>query len=687
MRTALKNILNPKKLWRIWLRNESPRREVLDWSQPSKIGLITICIVVSLVTAWKPDLAIGTYAPFDLIATKDVSVINTKAIEEEILKEEKITFMQVINKQESRKMKESLKNKLKDLEKSYKRKEINSFSSLEISEEEKLWLERLTTAQFKEWTSLINVAANRMLSQGLAHMTNNQLLEATSIQLSQPNRPDLPGTTLGSKLLTTNFSGKSNLNVDQQGSKVLRKQKISQKNTPRIHVKKDDIITKKGRKITPLDFAKLRELELVSQRQSIFTFSRDFFEAIASCGVLMLIMRREKPSLQARHALLSIFLLLIAQIITKSWSGASISPVLIIIPPTLLLSQAFGSTSAFAWIAISNILWQAPIEAIGERRMIVAFAASAVVALLGGRIRSRAQLLQMAVLLPFGSLLCEWVLLGGQVQEPRINEALALGGVLLLTILLIPILESAFGLITKARLLELADQERPLLRKLSSEAPGTFEHTLMICGLAEEGARTIGADVDLIRTGALYHDVGKLHAPQWFIENQTDGTNPHEDLNDPHSSAAVLQAHVDEGLKLARKNRLPKPISDFIPEHQGTLKMGYFLHQARQINPEVQERDFRYKGPIPRSRETAILMLADGCEAALRCLGPEKSDLEASQTVRRIIESRQLDGQLKASSLSRSEVELVTRAFVRVWRRMRHRRIPYPIPLRSRYQD
>ena len=94
--------------------------------------------------------------------------------------------------------------------------------------------------------------------------------------------------------------------------------------------------------------------------------------------------------------------------------------------------------------------------------------------------------------------------------------------------------------------------------------------------MAEEGARSINADVDLIRTGALYHDVGKLHAPQWFIENQTDGTNPHDQLNDPHVSAKVLQAHVDEGLKLARKYRLPQPVADFIPEHQGTLKMGYF---------------------------------------------------------------------------------------------------------------
>jgi len=233
--------------------------------------------------------------------------------------------------------------------------------------------------------------------------------------------------------------------------------------------------------------------------------------------------------------------------------------------------------------------------------------------------------------------------------------------------------------------MELADLERPLLRRLSTEAPGTFEHTLMICGLAEEGARAIQADVDLIRTGALYHDVGKLHGPQWFIENQEDGLNPHESLNDPLTSAAILQAHVDEGLRLARRYHLPRPLSDFIPEHQGTLKMGYFLHQAREIDPTVPESRFRYAGPIPRSRETAILMMADGCEAALRSLPQGTNEAEAAATVRRIVEARQNDGQLALSGIGRAELELVIRAFVRVWKRMRHRRIAYPIPARKAF--
>jgi hypothetical protein len=349
---------------------------------------------------------------------------------------------------------------------------------------------------------------------------------------------------------------------------------------------------------------------------------------------------------------------------------------------------------------VASLLWPFPLNGVLECRVLVAAVVAVLAAVLAGRQRNRAQLLQLGVLLPRGALAAQAVVLQGMAllgatdgtdgHLPRgadlINEALLVAGLLLAGLILAPLVESFFGLLTRARLMELADLERPLLRRLSTEAPGTFEHTLMICGLAEEGARAIHADVDLTRTGALYHDVGKMVGPQWFIENQDEaGGNPHDQLDDPFASAAILQAHVDEGLKLARRYRLPRPLADFIPEHQGTLKMGYFLHRARELNPEVPEERFRYRGPTPRSRETAILMLADGCEAALRSLPPDTTEDQARQMVRRLVEARQADGQLAGSGISRAELELVIRSFVRVWKRMRHRRIPYPIPARKAF--
>jgi len=668
---------------------------------PHKIGLLLACIAVAVISSWpwlvQPNLRPGTPAPFEAIAPKDASVENSEALEQKRSNLVQSTFVQVIDQQETTRLKERLERHLSELEHVANSNDVARIGPVNLSPEEQIWLTKLTEPERKNWYTAIRLASERMLSQGLVNsLAFEQLEQATSLQLADLGKWDSPARSLGSKLITNTFQSSTNLRTDPARSQRLREELITKQGIPPIEVNQGDVITRKGEPISQRAYAVLNHFGLVSRGPDWGPWLSHFSEALAGCGVMLLIMRRERPCLEARHGLLAVGLLLITQI-SKLWFVPAVSPLALIVPPTLLLAQGLGTTCGLAWMAVESLLWPMPVNGLGEGRMIIACAIAAVAALYAGRLRSRAQLLQMAFLLPLGALLAEWLLLsaGGSGAWGRfapngnelLSEALLMGILLMLVILLIPILESSFGLLTRARLMELADQERPLLRRLSLEAPGTFEHTLMICSLAEEGARAINADVDLIRTGALYHDVGKLHAPQWFIENQIEGDqNPHDELNDPLRSAEVLQAHVDEGLKLARRHRLPRRVADFIPEHQGTLKMEYFLHRARELDPSVSERDFRYRGPVPRSRETAILMLADGCEACLRSLPPNTSDAEAHATVQRIVEGRQRDGQLSKSSLSRAEIELVVRAFVRVWRRMRHRRIPYPTTTRGNFQ-
>ena len=415
----------------------------------------------------------------------------------------------------------------------------------------------------------------------------------------------------------------------------------------------------------------------------------NFTEALISSGILILVSKKENPTISSRQIIFIITLLLAVQAL-KLALASNISPLSFITPPALIISQGMGSITALAWVSIASLIWPDPAVTINNNLFFILLVCASVVSLLGARIRSRAQLLQLSIFVPIGSFLSQWILIGKDkislidkqeflfANGDIFSDSLLLAIVMLFTILFIPIFESIFGLLTKARLLELADKEKPLIRRLSLEAPGTFEHTLLICGLAEEATRMIGGDIDLIKTGALYHDVGKLHAPNWFIENQDGSKNPHDEIDDPLKSAEVLQAHVDEGLKYARKNRLPKPIANFIPEHQGTLKMGYFFHKAKEKNIKIKENDFRYNGPIPQSKETAILMLADGCEAALRAMNINASDKEALETISKIIYSRQKDGQLDDSNLSKGEIFLIKRAFLNVWKRIRHRRIQYP---------
>ncbi len=416
----------------------------------------------------------------------------------------------------------------------------------------------------------------------------------------------------------------------------------------------------------------------------------NFFEVFICCGVLVYISKKEEPTINSRQIFLLIGLLLTVLILKINLK--TISPLSIIVPPTLIISQGMGTTIALSWVSIALINWPNSPNGMNEYLLLTTFVSSCIVAILSGKIRSRAQLLQVSILVPLGAFIGQYFFLGidnnnlynfniqniVSKQGNIVSDTFLLAALMLLAIICMPILESIFGLVTKARLLELADQEKPLLRKLSIEAPGTFEHTLLLCGLAEEATRTIGGNVDLVRTGALYHDIGKLHAPNWFIENQNGSSNPHDELDNPFESAKILQDHVDKGIQIARKYRLPKPVANFIPEHQGTLKMGYFLFKAKEKDKNISENNFKYKGPIPQSKETAILMLADGCEAALRAMDINASDKEALKIISKIINSRIQDGQLLDSNFSRGEIYLIKISFLNVWKRVRHRRIQYP---------
>jgi cyclic-di-AMP phosphodiesterase PgpH len=674
--------------WRHLLRVEQPRQSLVWWRPQDTAAVLLVCSLVALLASWpwlvEPNLRAGMVAPFTVRAPRNAQVVDSTALEQRRQQMLPRTTVQVVDEDASALLLERLDQALLSVE-----VQVGSPDSLlkpvALSKVERTWLRQLPNPQRSAWEREVRQAQLRMLSQGLAPgVAEGQLLQAATLQLEAQGEP---GRALGARLLVHALQGQSNLRSDPGLSQRRIEALISQEGIPTITVRQNDLVVRQGERITPQSFDVLDHFGLVNRRPTPLAWFGHFLEGLAVSGMLILLLRRWRPSLEPRQALLALTTLLVVPGVTL-WLGPLASPLLLLVPPALLLAQGLGASCGLAWLAAASLLWPLPITGDVCMRLLLAVATGAVAAMAADRQRSRAGLLQLAVLLPAGAVLLQWLLFQGRGlpgQIDLVGEGLMLAGLLMLGLLLAPLVETSFGLVTKARLLELADLERPLLRRLSCEAPGTFEHTLMIAGLAEEGARCLGADVDLVRTGALYHDVGKLHGPQWFIENQEGDHNPHDSLNDPHASAAILQAHVDEGLRLARRYRLPRPLADFIPEHQGTLKMGYFLHQALELDPEVPEQKFRYRGPTPRRPETAILMLADGCEAALRSLAPGTTEQEARQMVRRILEARQLDGQLAASGISRGELELLIGAFVRVWKRMRHRRIPYPIPARKAF--
>jgi hypothetical protein len=242
---------------------------------------------------------------------------------------------------------------------------------------------------------------------------------------------------------------------------------------------------------------------------------------------------------------------------------------------------------------------------------------------------------------------------------------------------LIP-LESILGIITNISLLELSDLNRPLLKRLAMHAPGTYHHSLMVGNMAEAAAEQIGANSLLARVGSYYHDVGKTNKPLYFSENQSGGKNKHDDLA-PTMSALVLIAHVKEGVELAREYRLNQPIVDFIQQHHGASLMPFFYQKAieQQSTTVVEEENFRYLGPKPQSRETAICMLADSAEAASRTLSnPTHGSIKS--LVEKIVNNKFVDSQLDECDLTLKDLHMIVESFVRVLAGYLHSRVEYP---------
>ena len=251
---------------------------------------------------------------------------------------------------------------------------------------------------------------------------------------------------------------------------------------------------------------------------------------------------------------------------------------------------------------------------------------------------------------------------------------------------------SIFGITTVLQLLELAHPNQPLLRRLMREAPGTYHHSIVVSNLAEQAAELIGGDPLLVRVGAFYHDIGKVVRPYFFVENQANVENVHDRL-DPRTSAQIIQNHVSDGVQLAQKSRLPNRIIDIIAQHHGDGLVGYFYHRATEQQTDVNPDDYRYPGPRPRSKEAALVMLADSVEAAVRAAsqagrfdsegsngGGERSAMSETIALKvsQVIEARLAEGQLDECDITLKDLDLIRRTFISILEGIYHPRIEYP---------
>ncbi|MCS7178870.1 MAG: HDIG domain-containing protein [Anaerolineae bacterium] len=451
----------------------------------------------------------------------------------------------------------------------------------------------------------------------------------------------------------------------------------------------NEIIVREGQRVSALDLEALQELGLQQSRTRWTELAGNGVLSILSVLMLGGLLARFQPDVlrEGRKALLLVLLILLFLALARLMVPDR-TVLRYMFPAPALAMLATGTLGAPAGL-VAGIFIGGVAGLLADRSLefLTAGALGSIAATLAVRQSDRpavffragmmvaltmlATMVAFALFAPHPDLLSLGLAMAGTIANGLTSASLALAGLFLLGPL--------FDLPTTFRLLELSRPDQPLLQRLLREAPGTYHHSLMVASMAEQAAEQIGLNPLLVRVGAYYHDVGKIARPYFFAENQLEGTNPHDRL-DPHTSAQVIIGHVQDGLELARRYHLPAWIRAFIAEHHGTSRAGFQYERALEHagNPAwVNEADFRHRGPRPRSRETALVMLADRCEATVRARRPTTPE-ELVGVVEEVFAQALRTGQLDECPITMEELNLARQSFISTLRGVFHPRPPYP---------
>ena len=568
---------------------------------------------------------------------------------------------------------------------------LAKYSELVISKPGALYEISLLDLSDDNWRKTqtgIRDTAERILTQGIPPGLPSIILQQ-AVSLQAKTLVPTTTETFANQLLLSVLQ--PNLKEDVEQTRRQSEQAASAVEPVMIDVRQGEVIVQEGEVITQHDFDLLDYFNLSRRQIKWLGLIQLGIIIIAAIAVFGWVERQFNFKLRQSDRLLVLLLSLSAPLLVTVGVYYTSLPAI-----GLLLGSFYGSPLGVTVVGLLTVLLQMSLK-ISWEQLLAGAAGGLLGSWMAGGMRSREELallggvigLTQGVVYMLVSFILDATVSSFWYVVVREAALVSLSGLAwsIVALGLSPYLEHLFDLVTPSRLAELANPNRILLKRLATFAPGTFQHTLFVATLAEAAAKTLGCNVELVRAGALYHDIGKMHEPLAFMENQMGGPNKHDEINDPWKSAEIIKKHVTEGMAMARKHRLPTAIQAFIPEHHGTMLIAYFYHLAHQLAPfesnrggvtqPVIESHFRYDGPIPQSRETGIVMLADSCEAALRSLKDATTE-EALAMVHNILRARWQDNQLINSCLRRDEMSQIAEIFVQVWQQFHHKRIPYP---------
>ena len=616
----------------------------------------------------KYDIEAGEAAPLDIYATREV--IDEVTTEKQRDKaQEAVENQYILDNDITLRADRDLANLFLEIEKS-RQGESSSYKSD--------YCLALTSEEFKSFREMLMDIQQEIMNRGVKMKDEAISIAKESIRAKTQNEA---AAGAGALILSETIA----VNKEASPEKTQEEIKRARADVENVVYKENQIIVRKGDIVNEAQFAVLSQLGLVKGKETvkIFQLLGIVLFMLSACSVIMLYFKAvaERESLPKNFAVIISVIAAISLVMTNLNRVGFVNPYIIpVIAGGILISILIGTRIS---IFIHTVICVASSIVMGQNAFYFAsvLLSGYIAIFLFANISQRSKLVIASC---WCTLFCALTFLSiSLLQGVAAKVAFkvlgygAINGALSSVIVMgfLPFLETFFDIVTPFRLMELSNPDNPLLSRLLKEAPGTYHHSLMVGNLAEAACEAIGGNSLLARVGAYYHDVGKLKRAEMFTENQY-GTNPHDDLT-PRESAKIIISHVKDGAALLSEYKVPTAIREIEATHHGSTPVAYFLYQARLSDDTVLEKEFRYPGPIPKTKESTVVMLSDSVEAAVRSLD-DKSEGAIREMVKKIINGKMEDGQLSLCPLTFSEIEKITDAFLKVFEGYFHSRIKYP---------
>lgn len=651
-------------------------------------------LLLTVIAPKRHNLSVGDIATVDIKAPIDtIDEIATKEKEEEAMAKAREDKQYIVKSEVKA---QAIENVNKLFNKIVSENSSNKEEKDKIAEIKKIEEFNLTDAEYKilvelkEKTSEIQHLVVNVLEtvykEEIEENKYEDLLEAKSIADSQLSNSNIDRDL--EDVLKNICHIQINPNKFVDNAKMEEAVKEAQKSVPKEIIKKNQIIVKEGEPVTERQLEVLKELGLLNDGTT-----KSYLLSFISLAVLVALILFIQYSYIAKERE-DIFkdtkmIILISSIniimLVISMGVNIISPYLMPLVCSAMLMTILIDNKISLVINLLNIIFMSIIVGFNPSVILILIISVVLGSSALKKVQQRNDIIYSTLYITIISAIGTVTL--GMISSNNLKEIFietgytAIGSLLsgILAVGLLPFFESIFDVVTNIKLLELSNPNQPLMKKLLMEAPGTYHHSMMVANLAEAAAEIVGGNPVIARVGAYYHDIGKTKRPYFFGENQMGKENPHDKIT-PNLSTLIILSHTKDGLEMAREHKIPKVIQDIIEQHHGTTLVKYFYYKLKNSSDrpeEIKEEDFRYPGPIPSSKESGILMLADSVEASVRSIGePTKGKIE--EMVNNIINDKLNSRQLVNCDLTLKDIEMIRKSFLKTLDGIYHHRIEYP---------